>query len=64
MTDLEPEQPDFSIDAVRREGLLAPSGTEPVAHDGTGRVQLSFTVEDKEAPPATRSVRVPPCPRR
>ncbi len=60
MTDLEPEQPDFSIDAVRREGLLAPSGTEPVAHDGTGRVQLSFTVEDKEAPPATRSVRVPP----
>ena len=39
---------------------MAPSGAEPVAHDGTGRVQLSFTVEDKEAPPAHKQVRVPP----
>src|SRR4051812_17788169 len=56
----EPEQPEFSLDAVRREGLLAPAGTEPVSHDGTGRVSLSFTVEDKEAPPAQKEVRVPP----
>jgi uncharacterized 2Fe-2S/4Fe-4S cluster protein (DUF4445 family) len=56
----EPEEPDFSIADIRREGLLAPSGAEPVAHDGTGRVQLSFTVEDKEAPPAHKQVRVPP----
>src|SRR5690349_4317925 len=34
------------------------AGPEPA--DGTGRVQLSFTVEDKEAPPSQRSVRVPP----
>jgi uncharacterized 2Fe-2S/4Fe-4S cluster protein (DUF4445 family) len=60
MTDSEPERPEFSLDAVRREGLLAPAGVEPAAHDGTGRVQLSFTVEDKEAPPAQRQVRVPP----
>jgi uncharacterized 2Fe-2S/4Fe-4S cluster protein (DUF4445 family) len=56
----EPEEPDFSIADIRREGLLAPSGAEQVAHDGTGRVQLSFTVEDKEAPPAHKQVRVPP----
>src|SRR3954462_12767712 len=56
----ESDQPEFSLDAVRREGLLARSGAEPVAHDGTGRVQLSFTVEDKEAPPAHKQVRVPP----
>jgi uncharacterized 2Fe-2S/4Fe-4S cluster protein (DUF4445 family) len=56
----EPGQPEFSLDAVRREGLLAPSGAEPVAHDGTGRVELSFTVEDKEAPPTRKQVRVPP----
>jgi uncharacterized 2Fe-2S/4Fe-4S cluster protein (DUF4445 family) len=54
------EEPEFSLDAVRREGLLAPSGAEPVVHDGTGRVQLSFTVEDKEAPPTQKQVRVPP----
>jgi uncharacterized 2Fe-2S/4Fe-4S cluster protein (DUF4445 family) len=50
----------FYIEDVRREGLLARSGPEPAAHDGTGRVQLSFTVEDKEAPPSQREVRVPP----
>ena len=55
-----PGQPDFSLDAVRREGLLAPAGAEPVTHDGTGRVELSFTVEDKEAPPTHKQVRVPP----
>jgi len=56
----EPGQPEFSLDAVRREGLLAPAGAEPVTHDGTGRVELSFTVEDKEAPPTHKQVRVPP----
>jgi uncharacterized 2Fe-2S/4Fe-4S cluster protein (DUF4445 family) len=56
----DPERPEFSLDAVRREGLLAPSGAEPAAHDGTGRVSLSFTVEDKEAPPTQKQVRVPP----
>ncbi len=57
---VEPGQPEFSLDAVRREGLLAPAGAEPVTHDGTGRVELSFAVEDKEAPPTHKRVRVPP----
>ena len=60
MSESEREEREFSLDAVRREGLLAPAGAEPVVHDGTGRVQLSFTVEDKEAPPTQRQVRVPP----
>ena len=52
---------DFFIDEVRREGLLEPPGTEAVPHDGTGRVELSFTVESGgDAPPTERSVRVPP----
>ncbi len=56
----EPDLTDYPLEAIRREGLLAPRGAEPAVHDGTGRVQLSFTVEDKEAPPTQRSVRVPP----
>jgi uncharacterized 2Fe-2S/4Fe-4S cluster protein (DUF4445 family) len=59
-TSGEPDQPEFSLDAVRREGLIAPAGAEQAAHDGTGRVQLSFTIEDKEAPPVHKQVRVPP----
>jgi uncharacterized 2Fe-2S/4Fe-4S cluster protein (DUF4445 family) len=52
---------EFSLDAVRREGLLPTPGAGPAPHDGTGRVELSFTVEDAAgAPPAQRSVRVPP----
>ena len=53
MTDLRAtsRRPEFSLEDVRREGLIAPPGAEPAAHDGTGRVELSFTVEDKEAPP-------------
>ena len=52
---------DFFIDEVRREGLLEPPGTEAAPHDGTGRVELAFTVETGgDAPPAQRSVRVPP----
>ncbi len=62
MTDLgdEPGELEYPLEAIRREGLLAPRGAEPAVHDGTGRVQLSFTVEDREAPPTQRSVRVPP----
>ena len=62
MTDSgdEPGPLEFPLEGFRREGLIAPSGAEPAAHDGTGRVQLSFTVEEKEGPSAQRSVRVPP----
>jgi uncharacterized 2Fe-2S/4Fe-4S cluster protein (DUF4445 family) len=59
----EPDSPaeGFSLDDVRREGLLPTPGAGPAPHDGTGRVQLSFTVEDSAgAPPTERSVRVPP----
>ncbi|WP_084151785.1 ASKHA domain-containing protein [Nocardioides halotolerans] len=55
---------EFDPDALRREGLIASPGAEAVAHDGTGRVDLAFTVEErvdgKDAPPTQRSVRVPP----
>ena len=62
MTDpaTSPGELEYPLEAFRREGLIAPRGAEPAVHDGTGRVQLSFTVEDKEAPPTQRSVRVPP----
>jgi len=56
----ELDQPEFSLESFGREGLIEPPGQGPAAHDGTGRVTLSFTVEDKEAPPAQRTVRVPP----
>ncbi len=60
-SDSDPPGPDFSLDHVGREGLMASPGTELVTHDGTGRVELSFTVEDAGgAPPTQRSVRVPP----
>ncbi|MFC4785811.1 ASKHA domain-containing protein [Nocardioides sp. MAHUQ-72] len=52
---------DFFLAGVRREGLLEPPGTEQAVHDGTGRVELAFTVESGgEAPPTHRAVRVPP----
>lgn len=52
---------DFSLDDVRREGLLAAPGAEAAPHDGTGRVEIAFTVEDADgAPAAQRLVRVPP----
>ncbi len=54
------ELPAFDVDAVRREGLTAVRGAEVPVHDGTGRVDLAFTVEDKEAPATERAVRVPP----
>jgi uncharacterized 2Fe-2S/4Fe-4S cluster protein (DUF4445 family) len=52
--------PEFSLDAVRREGLIEPVGTEPVTHDGTGRVQLTFSVHDTSGTVTEREVRVPP----
>ena len=48
------QPPDFEVDALRREGLIDPPdgpGWQP--HDGSGRVQLSFS-------PSGRDVRVPP----
>ena len=53
--------PDVDLDAVRREGLLPARGVEPVPHDGTGRVDISFRVDTgSDAPPTERNVRVPP----
>ncbi len=60
--------PDFSFADVAREGLIEPSGAEPAVHDGTGRVDLSFTIHSAgigagsaaDAPPTQRGVRVPP----
>jgi uncharacterized 2Fe-2S/4Fe-4S cluster protein (DUF4445 family) len=58
MTDNSIEE--FDPDALRREGLTTVGGSSTQAHDGTGRVDLSFTVEDLEAPSTHRKVRVPP----
>ncbi len=57
--------PDFSLADVAREGLIERAGAEPATHDGSGRVDLSFTVHTlaeggAEVPPAQRGVRVPP----
>ncbi|GAB3654047.1 ASKHA domain-containing protein [Nocardioides korecus] len=52
--------PDVDLDAIAREGLMAPPGAPTPAHDGTGRVQLSFTVLAPEGPAQERSARVPP----
>jgi len=53
--------PDVDLDAVRREGLLPTRGSEPAQHDGTGRVDISFSVDTGPDAPATqRNVRVPP----
>ncbi|WP_299923043.1 ASKHA domain-containing protein [uncultured Nocardioides sp.] len=60
-----PDGPDFSLADVAREGLIERPGAEPVPHDGSGRVDLSFTVhgtaeDGAEVPPTLRGVRVPP----
>jgi uncharacterized 2Fe-2S/4Fe-4S cluster protein (DUF4445 family) len=62
------DAPEFSLADVAREGLIEPRGAEPAAHDGTGRVDLTFTVNaspdqtsgDAAVPPNHRGVRVPP----
>ena len=56
----EVPRPDFSLEDVRREGLIAPAGVEPTAHDGTGRVRLRFEVHDTSGTVTDRDVRVPP----
>jgi len=58
MTD-EPIE-EFDPDLLRREGLTAVPGGDTQTHDGTGRVDLAFTIEDLEAPATHRKVRVPP----
>src|SRR3954447_9130798 len=53
MNDSSSQPPNVEVDALRREGLIdRPDGPTPVPHDGSGRVQLSFS-------PAGRDVRVP-----
>ena len=49
--------PDVDLDAVRREGLLPTRGTEPAQHDGTGRVDIRFTVDTGPDAPATQRQR-------
>jgi uncharacterized 2Fe-2S/4Fe-4S cluster protein (DUF4445 family) len=53
---------EFSLEEVHREGLRPPPGVpEGAPYDGTGRVQLAFTVEDRDPERTTqRQVRVPP----
>jgi uncharacterized 2Fe-2S/4Fe-4S cluster protein (DUF4445 family) len=57
--------PDFSLADVAREGLIERPGAGPATHDGTGRVDLAFTVhslaeDGADVPPSQRGVRVPP----
>jgi uncharacterized 2Fe-2S/4Fe-4S cluster protein (DUF4445 family) len=53
MNDSSSKPPHVEVDALRREGLIdRPDGPGTAPHDGTGRVQLSFS-------PAGRDVRVP-----
>ena len=60
-----PDGPDFSLADIAREGLIERPGAEPATHDGTGRVDLAFTVAGRaedgaDLPPTQRGVRVPP----
>ena len=48
---------EVTLDELRREGLLEPTGRDGRPHDGTGRVRLGFTLDGA---PASREVRVPP----
>ena len=53
MSDTTQQPPDIEVGDLRREGLIdRPDGPGAPPHDGTGRVQLSFT-------PSGREVRVP-----
>ncbi len=56
------QQEPISLESIRREGLIEPSGPVPVAHDGTGRVQITYEVAGSASGAAAteRSVRVPP----
>ncbi|MDQ6641869.1 MAG: ASKHA domain-containing protein [Actinomycetota bacterium] len=60
-----PDFPIADVADVAREGLIEPRGFEQAAHDGTGRVDLAFTILSgagtvPDAPPTQRGVRVPP----
>lgn len=59
-TDQLEGPPVVNLAAISREGLIAPAGAAPAVHDGSGRVELAFTIEDKDKPPTQRTVRVPP----
>ena len=54
MTDEDPLQD------VRREGLLAPTPPPISTHDGTGRVELAFSVRDSAGNVTPKTIRVPP----
>ena len=63
--DVGEDEPDFEIATELtdwgREGLYTPHEVDQATHDGTGRVQLEFRVDNGSgAEPTTRSVRVPP----
>ncbi len=46
---------------LAREGLREPHEADQATHDGTGRVQLAFTIQQTDDSPSTqRDVRVPP----
>ncbi len=45
---------------VRREGLLAPTPPPISSHDGTGRVELAFSVRDTSGNVTPKTIRVPP----
>ena len=61
MTGSPADGPQFDLANIAREGLIEPPRSEPVTHDGTGRVDLSFTVDQgADAPATSRNVRVPP----
>ncbi len=53
--------PEVDLDALRREGLLPTPEAEGTQHDGTGRVDIAFSVDaGPDAAPTKRNVRVPP----
>ena len=55
--------PGIDVDGLAREGLMAPGGSPTEPHDGTGRVQLAFTVLDgpsSSTAAPVRTFRVPP----
>ncbi|MEZ5093464.1 ASKHA domain-containing protein [Nocardioides sp.] len=52
--------PAFSVDHLRREGLIEPPAEAEGTHDGTGRVDLSFAVRAADGSSSPRGARVPP----
>ncbi|MCD4532970.1 ASKHA domain-containing protein [Nocardioides sp. cx-169] len=59
------EPSEVELAALGREGLVAAPGAPAAAHDGTGRVDLSFTIHSStdtgaDVAPTQRGVRVPP----